>query len=911
MRRLSAAFVVWALAALPGRATEAQITLIPGPQHLVAAAPKFISSADFNKDGIQDAVVTNTTSSKVTVLTGSREGTFSSAIDFSVGRTLRGLRGGDMNSDGNPDVVVVNFIDHRVLILAGQGDGTFRPPPASFPVGQRPIDVAIGNFDGVKGNDVVTANQTVNRAAVLLNLGGNAGFVQVGDPQVGKRPKRVATADLNGDGFDDLLVVNIGTRAADDLSVLLNNGVGGFSGVPLQNFVVGAGAKDLAIVDVSGDGVPDVLVLNTVSSTVQNEFSVSVLVNQTEIVDGTPRGKGFFDIKTPVTLRCPASISGVLIQCNPNFIAAADLDLDGAIDFAVSFSTRPTIGTTTTPGLVQAFAGRGDGSFDFATQVSVGLGPEGIEAADFTGDGVPDLAVAERGAKTVRIIRSLAPPPRPTGTPCTTNVQCSTTFCTDRVCCETPSCPAGQRCDIPDHAGQCDEPGDNGDPCDSGVQCQSSFCVDGSCCRTGSCPEGQFCNSGDCSPPSEPGTPCTDDQQCRIPFCVNDTCCETPSCPSGQRCDIPGFEGTCSAPSPPGTGCDNDEQCTTGHCLDQVCCVTESCPAGQVCNVPGREGTCLPRPTATRTPTVTPTPQPAGAPCANGAQCQSGNCVDGVCCSSASCPTGQACRIFDSVGTCAPRKGVGQECRTDSDCDSGNCEAGNPPLCGGTRTATPTRTPTPRPAGFPCDASSECATGFVCSSDEGVCCRFESCPAAQSCAVQGRLGECTDRPTPTRTPTPEPTKVPTGISCDPDNPDACESGFCTDDVCCETDLCPDQDRCDIAGFEGECHPPLLEGDPCEENTDCEDPLLCVFNPGTNRFECVVPPEPTPTFFPFTPKPTQVPPDITISRGGGCSIGRGPDGAQVWAFCVLPLALWLRRRRVQRVRAQRDTGGRRQ
>jgi hypothetical protein len=119
-------------------------------------------------------------------------------------------------------------------------------------------------------------------------------------------------------------------------------------------------------------------------------------------------------------------------------------------------------------------------------------------------------------------------------------------------------------------------------------------------------------------------------------------------------------------------------------------------------------------------------------------------------------------------------------------------------------------------------------------------------------------------PSPTGTPTP--TKVPTGLPCNPSNPTACESGFCTNNVCCDSDVCPDPtDRCDISGFEGTCAPQFLEGDECQKQTDCEDPLLCTLDQTSSTgARCNPPMPPTRTRLP-TATPT---PRIRITVGSG-------------------------------------------
>jgi hypothetical protein len=271
--------------------------------------------------------------------------------------------------------------------------------------------------------------------------------------------------------------------------------------------------------------------------------------------------------------------------------------------------------------------------------------------------------------------------------------------------------------------------------------------------------------------------------------------------------------------------------------------------------------------------------------------------VNNTCCGSASCPSGQRCDITNSPGVCTALQGPGGTCGKDTDCTTNNCDP-NFSTCGAVKTVTPTPTQTPRDPGAICGSASQCPDGYFCSTDEHVCCTSSSCPTDETCKG---TGDCAPLPTPT------PTKPQGGSTCDPTDPNGCADGlFCTDNVCCDSDTCVDPDRCDIFGSTGSCSPPLLEGDQCAQNTDCEDPLICTFNPVSSRYECTAPPDPTPTIIPFTPVFTPLPPVVNESRSGGCSIGHGPDnGSQLWVFGVLPLALWLRRRRLQRVRLRND------
>src|SRR5579871_2052853 len=86
-------------------------------------------------------------------------------------------------------------------------------------------------------------------------------------PQVtfapGSQPRSVSTADVNGDGTQDLLIANSGTNS---IAVALGNGNGTFG--PQTTFAVGATPFSVIAADVNGDGKPDLIVANYGAGTV-------------------------------------------------------------------------------------------------------------------------------------------------------------------------------------------------------------------------------------------------------------------------------------------------------------------------------------------------------------------------------------------------------------------------------------------------------------------------------------------------------------------------------------------------------------------------------------------------------------------------------------------------------------------
>ena len=333
--------------------------------------PFAVVAADFNHDGSLDLAFINGDVNRISVLLGNGNGTFPSHADYRCGNAPVAVAVGDFNGDGWLDIAVANYGDNTVSIFMGKAGGSFTPA-ATYPVGLYPSSLAIGDFDGDHHLDIAVTDSGDNTVSILRNHGDGT-FTLSGTYAVGDAPSSVAVADFNGDHLPDLVVTNAGD---DTVTILLNTGAGVFQ--TTATYVVGPGPASVIAGDWDHDGIADLAVadgqspLNGVGSGL-----VSVLLNNG---DGT-----FADKVDYATGPYPISL------------VAGDFRGDGNLDLALATNLDIY-------GRVSVLDGNGDGTFQSNVDYEGGFGIHSLVAADFNGDGRPDLAVASNLNDTMFLI---------------------------------------------------------------------------------------------------------------------------------------------------------------------------------------------------------------------------------------------------------------------------------------------------------------------------------------------------------------------------------------------------------------------------------------------------------------------------------------------------------------------------
>ncbi len=297
--------------------------------------------------------------------------------DFPVGNAPLAVVTGDWNGDGRPDIAVVNHNDSSVSILLNQGNANFREPtgspiiPGTNQTGGAAI--AVGDFNKDSINDLVVVNQTSNNLTVLLGKGDGTFTAATGSPiATGNAPSGIAVADFNGDGHLDLAVTNL---TANSVSIFLGDGKGGFKEVTGSPILLPGGVQGpVAIVaaDFNNDGKRDLVVVNRTTN------NISVLLGN---------GNGTFT---------EAPGSPIAVGKTPVAVAAGDLNGDSRPDLAIANQTDNT---------VTVLLNNGDATFTASgsSPLQTGAKPASVAIADFNGDRFNDLLVANQGADSISV----------------------------------------------------------------------------------------------------------------------------------------------------------------------------------------------------------------------------------------------------------------------------------------------------------------------------------------------------------------------------------------------------------------------------------------------------------------------------------------------------------------------------
>jgi hypothetical protein len=386
------------------------------PYHAVDVGswPEAVATGDVTGDGRTDVVMTTGYYSdpandfRVWVFAQTEGGVLSVPVSYSTGGTKRpkSVAVGDITGDGRADVVVA--IDgSAVQVYAQLADGTLGMP-VSHPTPNARL-VRLGQLDADGRLDVAALGWGTNTVSVLLNdgAGGLQAPVQYAARHAGYEDLEVG--DVTGDGRHDLVVMSGQSYAVPNLSVLAQQAAGGF-GAPAEyrvdtNLEATFNTKGIGIGELSGDDRLDV-----VASFGGNQPS-SRMAFFTQTEEGTladPIVYTSYDIPEPVEV--------------------GDVDLDGRADVVTLHGGWNRAGVYPQH-VVGGFAGEDLYPIPYASHYE----SHGLALDDVSGDGRPDVVLADYNNGLVVLYSEPAEPPPPPPPPPVADVGVDVTASGSRV----------------------------------------------------------------------------------------------------------------------------------------------------------------------------------------------------------------------------------------------------------------------------------------------------------------------------------------------------------------------------------------------------------------------------------------------------------------------------------------------
>jgi hypothetical protein len=232
-----------------------------------------VASADMNGDGLPDLVSADF---NVSLFVQTSPGTFAAPIGLYAGGA-NWVALGDLSGDGAADVALADNVGVKVLMHTGAASGTTFAAPVSVFTQSPNANVAggniiaIGDIDGDGLNDLVitdpgpTGGMATAVYVLIQNPATHGTFLAPVGYAIATqdRPQSILLRDLQGTGELDIVI-----GGQKFVTVLLHDPANAGKFLP-ANIYPAAGANEIAIADINGDGKLDIVVSNGVTFPIQ------------------------------------------------------------------------------------------------------------------------------------------------------------------------------------------------------------------------------------------------------------------------------------------------------------------------------------------------------------------------------------------------------------------------------------------------------------------------------------------------------------------------------------------------------------------------------------------------------------------------------------------------------------------
>ncbi|WP_345951956.1 FG-GAP-like repeat-containing protein [Mucilaginibacter sp. PAMB04274] len=352
------------------------------------AKPSASFAADIDGDGKPDLITANATDGTVSVLrnTAANSIAFAQKADFAVAANPVALLAADVNGDTKLDIIAAGASGVLSILINNSTGGSITfLPKQDFKIGNHAFAIAAGDLDKDGKPDLAVTTDTDNTVEIWKNISanGSVSFQQQQKLTLSSNTRGLVIGDIDNDGKADVIVISQGDRTANFYLNTSTSGPVTFAAgirVSIEESYYANIPENVIIGEFNGDDKLDLII-----SCVGN---FRIMLNQ-----GTTGNIKFAPLSYQVSSPLPNTPTS-------NHPALSDLDGDGIPDILLSIPVEKSVEvfrnqSTTNKTVIL-----------FPRDYPAGNNPFSINAADFDLDGRPDIAVTNLNDNTASVLKN-------------------------------------------------------------------------------------------------------------------------------------------------------------------------------------------------------------------------------------------------------------------------------------------------------------------------------------------------------------------------------------------------------------------------------------------------------------------------------------------------------------------------
>ena len=181
---------------------------------------------DMDGDGKPDIIVNQFQSSDIFILRNQSSGliSFSAPVKITSIASYNSVSTADLNKDGLLDMMLTSTFDNTLRVFINQstsGNISFKTP-SSFATSTQPAGVDASDIDGDGDVDIIVANKQANFLNVFVNDGNASPSFTRADVATAKFPLNLKVGDLDGDAKPDMAFTSLSASNTFSLDILRN-----------------------------------------------------------------------------------------------------------------------------------------------------------------------------------------------------------------------------------------------------------------------------------------------------------------------------------------------------------------------------------------------------------------------------------------------------------------------------------------------------------------------------------------------------------------------------------------------------------------------------------------------------------------------------------------------------------------